>query len=218
MIVDSMTHEEVYQELERDRESISNWWHHTLWSQRRRAMKTTKFPLLLSFEHISPMRNKYIFFTRIFDKRMKHILTGILVPRRTPDGWSAYTNWLSHQKLISPIVILPHAFKRYAERCNINKTGLDLITHFFQINNHFSDSHNQRIVGKSVRYNGEEHVASCVNEGILLGQQQGELLICRTFITYDMCSGIQQKVLEENRKYIYTDREMYEKARKFHRL
>ena len=169
---------------------------------------------MLSFEHTSPRRNKYIFFTRIFDKRMKRILTGIFVPRRSPEGWSAYTTWLSHQKLISPIVILPHAFKRYAERCGVEKTGLDLITHFFTINNHFADSHNQRIVGKSVRYNGEEHVASCVNEGILLGQQQGDLLVCRTFITYDMCSGLQQKVLDERRKEIYTDEEMYKNIRK----
>lgn len=214
MIVETMTHEEVYQELERDRESISNWWHHTLEAQRRRAMKTMKFPLMLSFEHTSPRRNKYIFFTRIFDKRMKRILTGILVPRRTQEGLSAYTTWLEHQKLISPVVILPHAFKRYAERCCVEKTGLDLITHFFTINNHFADSHNQRIVGKSVRYNGEEHVASCMNEGILLGQQQGDLLVCRTFITYDMCSGLQQKVLDERRKEIYTDEEMYKNIRK----
>lgn len=145
---------------------------------------------------------------------MKKVLTGILVPRRLPDGFAAYTTWLGHQKLISPIVILPHAFKRYAERCCVDKSGIELMTHFFTINHHFSDSHNQKIIGRSVRYNGEEHVASCVNEGILLGQQQGELLVVRTFITYDMCGGLQHKVLEEKRKLILTDREMYEKARK----
>lgn len=209
-----MTHAEVYEELERDRESISNWWHHTRDAQRRRTLKATKFPLMLSFEHTSPRRNKYIFFTRIFDKRMKRILTGILVPRRTPEGLSAYTTWLEHQKFISPIIILPHAFKRYAERCGVDKSGIELITHFFTINNHFADSHNQRIAGKSVRYNGEEHVASCVNEGILLGQQQGDLLVIRTFITYDMCSGLQHKVLDDMRKTIYTDKEMYENLSK----
>ena len=30
MIVDSMTHEEVYQELEREREAVTRWWRHQL--------------------------------------------------------------------------------------------------------------------------------------------------------------------------------------------
>ena len=140
----------------------------------------------------------------------------MIVPRRMSDRVTVYTDWLGDQKLISPIVVLPHTFKRYAERCKVDKTGLDLIKHFFTINNYFADCHNQDIVGRKVRYNGEEHVACCVNEGILLGQQQGDLLIIRTFITYDMCTGLQRQEFETQRTKILTDREMYERAKMFY--
>jgi hypothetical protein len=40
---------------------------------------------------------------------------------------------------------------------------------------------------------GEEHLACCVNDGVLLGQQYGDVFVVRTFITYDMCCGQQQQ-------------------------
>lgn len=212
-----MTHEEVYQELGRDREGISKWWRHQLMDLKRPMLKSTTFPRKFWYDYTSTRRIRYLFQTRIFDKRMRKILTGVIVPRRMSDGVTVYTDWLGDQKLISPIVVLPHTFKRYAERCKVDKTGLDLIKHFFTINNYFADCHNQDIVGRKVRYNGEEHVACCVNEGILLGQQQGDLLIIRTFITYDMCSGLQQKVLEEKRTEIKTDVEVYNNAKHFYK-
>lgn len=213
MIVDSMTHEEVYQELSRDRESISNWWHHKLVAQRRRVLKSTKFPLALWFEHVSPRHNRYLFFTRIFDKRMKVILTGIAAIHNGADGLTAYTTWLNKQKLISPMVLTPHMWKQYARRCGVNKTGIELIQHYFNRNPHGADSDNQKVVGRSVRYNGEDHLSCCVNEGILLGQQYGSTFVARTFITYDMTTGLQKEVFGEKRKEILTDIEMHAQAK-----
>lgn len=37
MIVDSMTHAEVYQELELDREALTTWWHYRKLELQRRA-------------------------------------------------------------------------------------------------------------------------------------------------------------------------------------
>ena len=67
--------------------------------------KCTRFPLQLWFEYTSPRKIHYLFFTRIFDKRMKKILTGIAALRRTSDGMTIYTNWLGTQKLIHPMVL-----------------------------------------------------------------------------------------------------------------
>lgn len=216
MIVDSMTHEEVYSELEHDRWGMTRWWRHQLEELRRPVMKSTKFPCHFWRDYTSPRKNRYLFFTRIFDKRMKAILTGIGALRRTSDGLTVYTTWLYDQKLIKPMVLTPHMFKQYAARCNVDKKGIDLIRHYFLNNAHGKDSHNQKVVGRSVRYNGEEHQSCCVNEGVLLGQVYGGIYVVRTFITYDMCSGLQQEEFESCRQQILTDREMYDEAIKFY--
>lgn len=212
-----MTHEEVYAELARDREAYSRWWLHQLNDLKRPMLKSTTFPRHVWREYTSPRRNKYLFFTRVFDKRMKAILTGIAALRRDADGLTIYTTWLDHQKLISPMVIIPHVWKRYAERVGVDKKGIELVKHYFMNNPHGKDSHNQKVVGRSVRYNGEEHLANCVTEGVLLGQQQGDMFVAKTFITYDMCCGRQQQEFEVCRHQILTDKEMYEQAKIYYK-
>ena len=216
MIVDSMTHEEVYQELERERDAVTTWWRHQLYDQRRRALKCTRFPMQIWREYTSARKNRYVFVSRVFDKRMKTILTGVAVIRHTSDGLTVYTTWLSDQRLIAPMVLTPHMWKRYAERAKVGKHGIELAKHYFLNNPHGKDSDNQRVVGRSVRWNGEDHLSCCVPDGVLLGQQHGELYIVRTFITYDMTTGMQQAEFEDKRTKILTDREMYERAKIFY--
>jgi len=179
-------------------------------------MKARSLPLKLWFEYTSPRKIQYLVFTRIFDKRMRTILTGMTAIRREQDGMTVYTTWLSHQRLIAPMVILPHAWKRYAERAKVAKTGIDLLKHYFGNNPFGKDTDNQKVVGRSVRYNGEEHLSMCVNDGIMLGQMQGDVFVVKTFITYDMTCGRQQQEFEDKRKQIKTDRELYEEARRFY--
>lgn len=211
-----MTHEEVYQELAREREAVTRWWRHQLDDQRRRALKCTRFPMHIWKEYTSTRRNRYVFFSRVFNKRMKTILTGVAVIRHTSEGMTVYTTWLSDQRLISPMVLTPHMWKRYAGRTNTDKHGIELIKHYFLNNPHGMDSDNQKVVGRSVRWNGEDHLSCCVPDGVLLGQQHGELYIVRTFITYDMTTGMQQAEFETQRTKILTDREMYERAKMFY--
>lgn len=216
MIVDSMTHEEVYQELERDRDTLTRWWQHQKDTLRRRLLKARQFPVNLWYEYTSPRKNHYTLYTRIFDKRGKAMLTGICAMRHTQEGLTGYTTWIEGQKLISPMVLTPHMWKRYAERCGVEKSGAELIRHYFTHNSYGQDTRNQQIVGRSVRYNGEQHMCCCVNDGVLLGQEQGRLFVARTFITYDMCSGLQEQEFEECRKQILTDNLLYEHARNYY--
>lgn len=218
MIVDSMTHAEVYAELAKERDAVTRWWRHQLYDQRRRALKCRQFPYHIWREYTSTRKNRYLFFSRIFDKHMKIILTGMAAIRHTSDGMTVYTTWLGDQKLIAPMVLLPHMWKRYQdpERGNVQKSGIELVKHYFTNNPHGADSHNQRVVGRSVRWNGEEHLACCVSDGVLLGQQYGRMFIARTFITYEMCSGPQQQEFEAKRNKILNDNEMYEKAKKYY--
>lgn len=217
MIVDSMTHAEVYQELERDRETLTSWWHYRRLELQRRALKFQRFPLNVWYDYTSPRKVRYLIYTRIFDKRMRHILTGIVALRRMSDGWTLYTTWLGYQQLIAPMVIIPHVLKRYAERANVQKTGIDLIKHYFAHNSIGKDSRDHRVMARSVRWNGEEHRASCTDEGVLLGQQQDGIFIARTFITYDMCCGRQQVEFESKREQILSDTELYNAAKTFYR-
>lgn len=216
MIVDSMTHDEVYAELAREREAVTTWWRHQLNDQRRRALKCTRFPFHIWREYTSTRKNRYVFFSRVFDKRMKTILTGVAVIRHTSDGMTVYTTWLRDQMLIAPMVLTPHMWKRYAERAKVDKHGIELLKHYFTHNPHGKDSDNQRVVGRSVRWNGEEHMSCCVPEGVLLGQQYGRMFIVRTFITYDMCTGLQQREFSACKQEILTDRELYEQARRYY--
>ena len=208
-----MTHEEVYAELAKEREAVTVWWRHQLQDQRRRALKCTRFPMHIWREYTSTRKNRYVFFSRVFDKRMKAILTGAAAIRQGGDGITVYTTWLDDQQLISPMVLTPHFWKRYAERAHVEKHGMELVKHYFKSNPHGADSRNQKIVGRSVRWNGEDHLSCCVTDGVLLGQQYGRLFVARTFITYDMCSGLQQQEFEDKRKDILTDEEMYQRVR-----
>ena len=218
MIVESMTHAEVYKELEREREAVTTWWRCNLANQRRRVLKSTHFPLNLWFDYTSARKNRYLFFTRLFDKKMKRILTGIAVPRLTKDGLNVYTSWLADHKLIFPMVLTPHMFKRYSERAGVEKSGIDLVKHYFIHNSHGKDTRNNRVMAKSVRWNGEDHQACCVNDGVLLGQVVDGIYIVRTFITYDMCGGLQQQEFENCRSQILNDREMYDRAKECYNM
>lgn len=211
-----MTHAEVYAELAKEREAVTRWWRHQLYDQRRRALKCRQFPYHIWREYTSTRKNRYIFFSRIFDKKMRKILTGVAVVRHTSEGLTVYTTWLGDQKLISPMVLLPHVWKRYQDpkRGKVQKSGIELIKHYFIHNPHGRDSDNQKVVGRSVRWNGEDHLSCCVNDGVLLGQIVDGIYIARTFITYDMCSGLQQQEFETKRGEILTDEEMYEQAKK----
>ena len=218
MIVDSMTHEEVYVELERDMESISRWWWHQKESIRRRVLKSTRFPIQVWFEYTSPRKNRYLFYTRIFEKRMRHMLTGVTALRYTPEGLTVYTSWMNGQRLIQPMVLLPHMWKRYQdpERGNVQKSGVELVKHYFMYNSHGKDTQNNRVMAKSVRWNGEDHQACCVNDGVLLGHVKDDIYIVKTFITYDMTCGLQQQEFEECKRHIISDQDMYDRLKFFY--
>lgn len=203
--------------MAKEREAVTRWWRHQLDDQRRRALKCRQFPYHIWKEYTSTRKNRYVFFSRVFDKRMKTILTGVAVIRHTSDGMTVYTTWLGDQKFISPMVLTPHMWKRYAERAKVDKHGIDLIKHYFLNNPQGKDSDNQKVVGRSVRWNGEDHLSCCVNDGVLLGQIVDGIYVAKTFITYDMCSGLQQKEFEAKRGEILTDEEMYKQAKVYYK-
>ena len=210
MIVDSMTHEEVYQELARDRDNIDRWFRHKLNENRRKILKCKNFPLSFWLDHTTPRKIRYLLYARVLNRHRQRMIITMVALRQMTDGIAAYLAWPVENETIEPMVYLPHVFKRYAdpERGNIPKKGTELIKHFVERNNRGIDNHNQKIVGRSVRYNGQEHLSCCVTDGVLLGHMEGKIYVACTFITYEMCGGIQHQEFNKCRGEIPTDSEM----------
>lgn len=191
-----MTHEEVYAELDKDRDNVARWFDHQADKCRRRALKTQKFPVTWWLEYTSPRKNRYLISVtctrRNYDRF--HGLT-ILALKREERGYSVYLSYIGKHSLIRKTVFLQHVFDRYAdpERGNVQKTGIDLIKHFVDHQSSGQVLSNPKLAGRSVRYNGRDHQFVAVNDGVLLGDVENGIFIARTFITYEMATGKQHE-------------------------
>lgn len=210
MIVDSMTDLEVFREIGRDRETVRRWFKGQLRERRREILKSRKFPKRYWLEYTSQRMVQYMIGVTIFDKRMRGMAVVFMALRRTQEGLSVYNTWLDADDENPQMVLTPHALKQYSRRMGINKSGVELVQEFFDRNHSSHDSFNQKAVGRSVRYNGEKHVSSCVKDGVLLGQlHNGNIHVVRTFITYDMCSGLQGEVFGQYNGHHRTYEDQY---------
>lgn len=193
MIVHTMTHEEACKEIERDEANVTRWRARQIVGLRRRVLKNTRFPFSRWMEYVSPRKNRYIYYVYITEKHMRRVMAGVIAIRQEDDGLTAYVRWGEDY-----MVVIPHAFKRYAERMGIDKHGIELIKHYFENNLNGKEINDARLVGRSVRWNGDVHKACCVPDGVLLGQVTDTYFIVRTFITYEMCSGIQRQKFDDS--------------------
>jgi len=188
-----MSPAEAYRELERDREALSRWWSHQMDRLRRQMIKSdrTTFPRAYGYTYTSPRRNCYLINCFISDKRMRDF-GSICV---AVDGMTAYISWINEYNGKKPHreVIMPHAWKRYGERMQFEETGKALIRKFFCRNFGCSGTRNQAVEARSLRYNGEEHVAMCMDDGVLLGIMEEDIFVGRTFITYEMAGTLQRE-------------------------
>lgn len=207
MIVPSMTHAEVYAELDKDRDNVARWFDHQADTYRRKALKTQKFPVTWWLDYTSPRKNRYLLgitcTRRNYDRF--HGLT-VLALRREERGYTVYLNYLGCKHLFRKMVFLQHVFDRYAdpERGNVQKTGLDLIRHFAENQSNGTFLDNQRLAGRSVRYNGRDHLFAALNDGVILGDVEDGIFIVRTFITYEMATGKQHEAFAEAKKDVNT--------------
>ena len=209
MIVPAMTPEEVYRELERDRDNLSRWWLHRRKEIARRALKNTKFPMQTWLDYISPRKNRYLILSivtkRQYDKGNASAFCAI---QRTEYGMAVFASWLNWQRFMTQSAYLPHVFLRYSQRAKVMKTGIDLIKHFFEHNHTGEQSTDQRFVGRSVRYNGKNYISMSVAEGVLLGEKVGSIFVAHTFITYDMATGKQREEFEKKKQKVQNTEEL----------
>lgn len=210
MIVDSMTHEEVYREIERDSQNLHRWVERQCNECRRYSIKQDRknFPIVLADNYTSPRRIHYGLMVILPNKNGYYSYTYAL--RQTPHGKYVYLCKSYEDSIIPKVVFIPHALKRYVERSGNEHTGGDLILSMLVRTINCVLSRNQRIGSKSVRYKGDTLITLCTCEGAWLGKKDGDIFLVNTFITYDMMSGLQAEVLiphQEafNRGYDATD-------------
>lgn len=204
MIVESMTYDEVYREIERDIPSIKRWYAHKLNTMLAILRSRTRFvPLSFIFEYVSPGWTRYLTVTTALDKRVKNAVCAIAALRPTQYGTEVFLACTpGHEH--SRTVITPHCWQRYAERMGFDMTGTRLIAHFMMHNTNGGRSDDIRAVAHSVRYNGEEHRAIIFPDGVLLGALQDGVYVMRTFVTYEMLGAVQRDIIEDKRANIYS--------------
>lgn len=217
MIVDSMTHSEVYRELDKDIAEVAAWWSSKRKMLEKIAKWTTKLPFERWYEYTSTRQIRYLVLSRIMGRNYDMDgLTCLFALRKMDRGWAIYVTRFPWQRLASRHVILPHFFDQYAnpERGNVRKTGIELIKHFIAHNNHGEVSRGDQFSGRSVRYEGRDNICKSVNDGVMMGEEIDGVFVVHTFITYEMAGSIQREEFDKNREKIMSDDEFRREFKK----
>lgn len=198
-----MTPEEVYKEIEHDRPQLESWWLRQRKIIAKRALKLNKFPVSEWYEYQTHRRNRYFVLSILFGRKYSwNVITSVFALHNREDGYAIYMTRFSWQYNASKVVFLPHVLHRYAERMNIQKTGIDLVKHFMKQQSDSVIFSDQKLSGLSVRYKGQELLCRCFTDGIELGEMRDDIFVAKTFITYDMAKGLQKEAFEEGRKQL----------------
>lgn len=203
MLVDSMTSEEVRNEVMSDVEAVmikASYLKHTA---KRVALKQTKFPCVYIIDWVSPRKNKWLIVFNLYRRNVHKGgagVTGVCL-QKYPKGYAAHRWCIDKYKTSFVSTYLPHFFDRYAERMNIDKTGIDLIKHFICKNISGQQDYTSELSGIQSRDGNVVHV--CHSEGIAMGEEPHALhQIFKTFITYEMAKGKQLDVFIQKKNSI----------------
>lgn len=202
-----MTEAELLEEIKKDLPNVINISNNKDVKVRRIIQKSVLFPTYIHSYVTSPRKNKWIILWEARSKKNvgDDSLISFVCYQETPHGRYAYMPTWAGKKLIL-IVYPPHFFSRFAERMNLDLSGVDLIKRYFEKNNSYAfelggaDNGRQEIYGSSL-------------DGVALGLRSIEynIILFKTFITYDMSKGSQIEAFarnEEIRKEIH-EKEVY---------
>lgn len=216
MIVQSMNPEEVYREIDKDIEEVSDWWSRKRKTLFNIAKWTVKLPRTTWYEYESSRKNRYLVLSIIMGRKYNdESMTGLMALQKMEKGFAVYVSKFPWQRIAAPHVFLPHVFDRYhdPDRGNVKKTGIELIKHFMERNSYGEISRGDKFSGRSVRYKGRDNLAKCVTDGVLLGEIVGDIFVAHTFITYEMATGLQREEFEKNKGMILSNEEIMRRAK-----
>lgn len=197
-----MTEAELLDEIKKDLPNVISISNNKDAKVRRIIRKSVLFPVYLHSYVTTLRKNKWIILWEARNKKNvgDDSLISFVCYQETEHGRYAYMPTWANKKLIL-IIYPPHFFSRFAERMNMDLSGVELIKRYFEKNNSYAyefgtaDDSRQQIYGSSL-------------EGIALGLRNTEhdIILFKTFITYDMSKGAQIETFarnEEIRKEIH---------------
>lgn len=211
-----MNPEEVYREIDKDIEEVSDWWSRKRKTLFNIAKWTVKLPRTTWYEYESSRKNRYLVLSIIMGRKYNdESMTGLMALQKMEKGFAVYVSKFPWQRIAAPHVFLPHVFDRYhdPDRGNVQKTGIELIKHFMERNSYGEISRGDKFSGRSVRYKGRDNLAKCVTDGVLLGEIVGDIFVAHTFITYEMATGLQREEFEKNKGMILSNEEIMRRAK-----
>ena len=200
MLVDSMTFDEVRKEVMSEYDTMLRIAYYRKKSAEHFAKRQTKFPCVYLTEWMSPKKNRWLIMYILFKRNTHKGKAGIMgcCFQKYPKGFALHQTALNYNKDVYITTYLPHFFERYAERMHVDKTGVDLIKHFYRHNHAADNDTTQELSGKGSRTDNSIHM--CFDEGIGMGEYLNfEHVVLKTFVTYDMTSGEQKEVFSEMR-------------------
>lgn len=202
MIIPQMTEAELLDEIKKDLPNIVNISNKKDGKVRRIIQKSVLFPLYLHSYITSPRKNKWIILWEARNKKNvgDDSLISFVCYQETEHGRYAYMPTWVDKKLIL-IIYPPHFFSRFGERMNLNLSGVELIKRYFEKNNSYAYE-----LGAAAE--GRQQIYGSSLEGIALGLKsvEHEIILFKTFITYEMTKGSQVDAFarnEEIRKEIH---------------
>lgn len=205
MIVESMTHEEVYKEISKDTPELASWWNRTEKELAKAARKMMKFPISKWFKYVTRRRNTYFTTVRIMGRNFyRSNLYAVFAVRLERNGISVYFANFRECEREDRIVLIPHVFDRYRERfLKTDDAGtLEVIRKFLSRNVSGSVTTNNDAFGSSVVDSGRDNVCMCVSDGVLFGEETDYATVFRTFVTYDMSLERQEKYFKHGRSRV----------------
>lgn len=199
MIVPTMTEQELVKEVILDFENAFRFSDACDRKFRRLVIKSSRFPVYACWEYLSRRKNRWLIFFEA--RRKKEVgekcrITFVCL-HNTNKGYHAimvtFTEGVRHLVLFTP-----HFFSRYAERCGIELSGIELIKRYFRHNSSYVYTLKETRSGENAFV---REVFGSAEEGVALGvaSTEGNILF-RTFITYGMTKGEQIEKFAENER------------------
>lgn len=180
MITFYMTPEEARDEVLKDYEEVFKFTDTKDAKFRKRVCKASVFPVRAYSDFVTKRKNKWIVFFEARSKKntgpnaMLHFVCYI----NMHDGYYAYMPMFWNERLKYMLIFAPHFFQRYAERAKVDKTGIDLIRHYFTLNP-------SCCVDSEIK-DGIVSMQGVTDEGVCLGSlMHNDIVLLKTFIAWD---------------------------------
>lgn len=194
-----MTYEEIFDEVAKDFESVKTKFSYIKKGLARYARRQVKYPAVHFSEYISPRKNRWIIISIFYRRNIHNGGAGVAfacLQKSDKGGYMVHEVVVNKFRKCYLATFHPHFFDRYREHMGVDKTGIDLIRHFFGHNHEGSTDFTSEYSGKQSRHKNAYHV--CLQEGIGLGEVLASShALITTFITYDMAAGEQKEAFDK---------------------